>query len=342
MNAVGIDHQLPPLDVAVKALNDQLSAFEANPRLAELERNKAYLGHSSVHAGSPLKEEALIVCASVDEDSPLYTSHILPLMVRIERFFAHQDIDFEFMDEVRMLRAKRQIDQGHYQQADATYRHIAYGPLYATAFEQRNKYFLTAAKNHLHLFKKLTAPAHMKHQLLAALSALQYVQEYPHTDDIYLYQNAQALFAHNHYQVARMLVFNLCKETLAEQIKTMNQNELLLIYHTLLPYKLSLSEHVINNRMDRLHAVANWYEWVKILQQHFVAQLFENKRFHQPDAKILSQADDLLNEPTSTVGQLQHLVGKTSLEKNFQSALSGDKKAEQKLWDFFHLQYPQA
>lgn len=303
----------------IAQLNRQLDALESNPELKAQERHQEYYAHSSVHRGNILKEHALMVCASVDEESPEYQTLVLPLIKRIEAFFAHPNVELDFVDEVRILRARRLIEQGKYQQADQVYSHIPYSPLYAKAFEQRNHYFLNAAKNHLHLLKKLTHPSHVKHQLIGALQALQYVKEYTHVDDVSLYQNASAIFAQNYYNEAKMQVLKICTQLLPESLKTMNQRDLVTAYKTLLPYK---------------HTLPTWRTIVKQLQRQFVTLSFAQEQFQRPEEIVLTHAHALLDEPTSTLEQLQHFVGKTRLEKDFLAALIGNQGAVKHLQQF--------
>jgi hypothetical protein len=303
----------------ISELNLKLDALEANPKLKEQERHKEYYAYSSVHGGNLLKEHALMVCAAVDEDAPEYQTLVLPLIKRIEAFFAHPDHQLDFADEIRILRARRLIEQGKYQQADQVYKHIPYSPIYATAFDQRNHYFLNAGKNHLHLLKRLTHPAHIKHQLICALHALQYVHEYPYSDDIALYQNAAAIFAHNYYDEAKVKVSTICKDLLPESLNSLNQRETLMVYKTLLPYK---------------HTLTEWRTVVKTLQKHFIELSFVQQQFQPPEEGLLREAHALLDEPTSTFGQLQHIIGKTSLEKDFLNALVGSNLAVQHLQKF--------
>ncbi|MFA6037226.1 MAG: hypothetical protein WC748_03765 [Legionellales bacterium] len=300
-------------------INQKLDLLEANPKLKESERHNEYYAHSSVHGGNLLKEHALMVCASVDEASPEYHALVLPLMQRIESFFAHPHVELDFADEVHMLRARRLIEQGKYQQADAVYNEIPYSPMYAKGFGQRNHYFLNATKNHLHLMKKLTHPAHVKHQLISALQALQYVKAYPRLDDIHLYQNAEAIFAQNYYNEAIALVEKICTESLPECLKTMNQHETVMVYNTLLCHKQELPQ---------------WRVIVKKLQKHFVELLFKQQQFQRPDENTTAQAHALLDEATSTLDNIQHLVGKTRLEKDFLAALVGNQVAVKHLQQF--------
>jgi hypothetical protein len=303
----------------IEEINQQLDALEANPKLKAEARHQEYYAHSSVHGGNLLKEHALMVSASVDEHAPEYQTMVLPLMKRIESFFAHPDHELDFVDEVHMLRARRLIEQGKYHQASEVYAEIPYNPLYAKAFQQRNHYFMNAAKNHIHLMKKLTHPSHIKHQFLSALHALFYVHEYDHMDDVKLYQNAEAILAHNDYNEAKMLVQKLATVSLAELLKTLNAKETLIVYDTIHAYK---------------HHLPEWRNIIKTLQKHFIETLFANQQFQRPDEQILPSAHALLDEPTSTVATLQHFVGKTSLEKDFMAALVGNAMAVQHLQKF--------
>ncbi|MGA2654599.1 MAG: hypothetical protein ABSF18_01295 [Gammaproteobacteria bacterium] len=300
-------------------INQRLDALEANPLLKDSERHKEYYGHSSVHGGSTLKEHAMMVCASVDEDTEEYKTMVLPLMKRIDNFFAHPDHELDFVDEVHLLRARRLIEQGKYQQADKVYAEIPYSPIYAKAFQQRNHYFINAAKNHIHLMKKLTHPAHVKHQLLSAFHALYYVREYDHMDDVNLYQNAEAIFAHNDYNEAKMMMEKLCTESLPESLNSLNQKETLIVFDAIHAYK---------------NALTHWRDIVKTLQKHFIELLFSEQQFRRPDDQVLPQAHELLDEPTSTFDVLQHMIGKTSLEKDFLAALVGNAMAVQHLQRF--------
>ncbi len=300
-------------------LNHQLDLLEANPDLKENERHQEYYAHSSVHGGNLLKERALMVSASIDEDAPEYETLVLPLTGRIETFFAHPELELDFVDEVRMLRARRLIEQGKYTQADLVYTHIPYSPIYAKAFEQRNHYFLNAVKNHLHLLKKLSHPSHIKHQLISALQALYYVREYPHMDDVNVYQNAEAIFAHNYFTEAKMIVAKICTEVLPEGFQNLNQGETLIVYKALENYK---------------HDLSQWRAIVKTLQKHFIELLFTQQQFQKPDEKLLPLAHALLDEPTSTLSTLQHLVGKTRLEKDFLAAILGNQNAVDHLQQF--------
>ncbi len=327
------------LPTAVSALHHKLDILEADPKLQEQEQHKEYYGHSSVNEGSPLKAEALMLCASVDEADPQYALLISPLIKRVAAFFSHSVIESDFADEVRMLRAHTLIEQGKYQEAHKVYHRIAYGPLYAQAFEARNRYFLDAAKGHLHLLKKSSDKAHAQHQLLAALIALAYVQAYPHGDDVKLYQNAEAIFAQNHYYEAKMVVLKICHELLPNYINTMNQHELLMTYQALVPYKSTLSKDIpefrhasqFNNRLERWNARAQWFILVKMLQQNYIAKLFNAQQFNRPEPAEIELAHALLDEPTSKIEKIKHLLGDTPLEKNFRLALTGDVVALQNL-----------
>ncbi|HLF66880.1 MAG TPA: hypothetical protein VI522_04610, partial [Gammaproteobacteria bacterium] len=298
-----------------------------------------YYGHSSINEGSPLKAEALSLCASIDEEDPQYKTLISPLIKRVAAFFSHSIIESDFADEVRMLRAHRLIEEGKYQAAHKVYHRIAYGPLYAQAFEEQNRYFLDAAKGHLHIFKQMSDPHQTKHHLLAALVALAYVQAYPHGDDVTLYQNAKAIFAQNHYYDASMIMLKICHEQLPQYLSMMNQHELLMTYQALVPYKYALSHDVtelnrlpaLNNRLERWNAMGQWFVLVKMLQQNFVARLFSARGFNYPEPAELSSAHALLDEPTSKVEKIKHLLGSTPLEKNFRLALTGDVGAMRNL-----------
>ena len=72
------------------------------------------IAHSSVHGGNLLKEHALMVCAAIDEDDPQYHTLVQPLILRIEKFFAHPGVELDFTDEIRLIRARRLIEQGRY------------------------------------------------------------------------------------------------------------------------------------------------------------------------------------------------------------------------------------
>ncbi len=330
------------IETRIRELNHQLDLLETNPKLRKFERHDEYYAHSSVHGGNMLKEHALMVCSQVDEDTPEYKTLALPLIKRIEAFFAHPNIELDFTDEVRMLRARRLIEQGRYAQADKVYTNIIYGPLYASAFEQRNRYFLNAGKNHLHLMKKMTHPKHIKQQLLFALETLQYVHEYPHGDDITLYQKAPAIFAQNYYNEAKVQVSKICAKILPNYLEGLSQSEILLIYKAVLPYKYTLSHEVpelsssqhFNNRVERWSAMSSWRALMIVLQKRFISLSFEQHEFHLPQTEILSDAHALMDEPTSLFEQFSHIVGKTHLEKNFSAALFGNKIAVQNLRKF--------
>lgn len=307
------------VSASIAELNHKLDFLEANPHLRAEERHKEYYAYSSVHGGNLLKEHALIVCASVDEDAPEYKTLVQPLIKRIETFFAHPSHVLDFSDEVRMQRARRLIEQGQYEKAERVYLHIPYGPMFAKSYEQRNHYFLNSAKNHFHLIKKLTHPSHIKQQLLSMLRALQYVHAYPYTDDISVYQIAEAIFSQNYYNDAKIMVEKICTEFLPDYLNHLTQTETIVVYTTLLSYK---------------HEISQWPAIVKMLQKHFIALLFKQQQFQRPDEMVITKAHDLLNEPTSSFERLQHMVGKTSLEKNFLAALIGNQVAVQQLRQF--------
>lgn len=336
-----LDINTPPLSQSLKTtigeLNRRLDILQANPQLRVHARHKEYYAHSSIHGGSILKEHALLICASVDEDSAEYKTEVLPLVKRIETFFARPEHVLDFADEVRMLRARRLIEQGKYNAADIVYSHIAYGPIFAKAFEQRNHYYLNAAKNHLHLLKKLTHPEHVKQQVLRALDALQYVRDYSHKNDVSLYRKAEAIIAHNYYEDAKMQVAKICHNILPQYLKDMSLAEILMVYKAISPYKQALGYNAanqgskyFNNQIERL-TLSQWYPLIKSLQKHLVVHLFENEKFHNPEAHILPEVHALLNEPTSTMEKFQHIFVKTHLDKTFASALAGNANAVQNL-----------
>src|ERR1700686_4992048 len=97
-------------------INQKLDVLEANPQLREEERHQEYYANSSVHGGHLLKEHALLVCADINEDEPEYQTLVVPLIKRIETFYAHPDIPLDFADEIRLLRGRRLIEQGKYQE----------------------------------------------------------------------------------------------------------------------------------------------------------------------------------------------------------------------------------
>jgi hypothetical protein len=146
------------------------------------------------------------------------------------------------------------------------------------------------------------------------------VAEYPHRDDIFLYKNTESLFAHNFYLEAKALLSKICLELVPDYVHQMNQQEILAVYQAILPHK----------------QVTFWQSVVKMLQQEFIAKSFVKERFYRPEGETLMGAHALLDEPTSATQHLQHLVGATTLEKNFRLALLGNLDAEKNLWDFSH------